>query len=265
MNCFNMIDTGYLQLAKNQALNFGMPHMQNHTLHLVCMDEVSYVSMQTFIQVKQVENVKLTHVPISKFGGRELSYGDSGFRELMRLRPRIFMQMAKELGGALHTEADVFWFQDPENLVKDAGDFDWLMQHDASGPDYHVAWLNIGCTYYSSTPGSMKMFELWIKHHDSSSLMDQEALCELLQTTVDPAFRLFPILEEGFDFRDATQKLNVSIKCFDKRLVQNGHCAFKEGYINLHSPAAIHVNHHSGVGKKIELLKSCGAWIYGGD
>jgi len=261
MNCFNMVDEGYLPLAKNQVLNFKMPHMESHMLHLVCMDSKSHADLQAFAQEVGARNIVITHQPLSSFNGAQLSYGDPGFRELMRVRPRIFKQMAERLGGALHTEADVFWFQDPEELVKKSPKFDWLIQHDASGPDYHVAWLNIGCAYYTASANSMRMFDMWISHHDSSTLMDQEALCELLQTTVNPAYKLFPILESGFDYRDATARLGVSVECFDKKLVQNGHVAFKEGYINKYTPHAVHVNHHSGVSTKIELLKSCNAWL----
>lgn len=263
MKCFNMVDTGYLRLAKNQILNFIMPHMKQHDLYLICMDQTSFDSLKDFANKLNPSNLKLSFMPISKFGGRPLAYGDDGFRELMKLRPRIFKQMSEMLGGALHTEADIFWFQDPEKLVEDAGEFDWLMQHDASGSGYHVAWLNIGCAYYTNTPKSLFMFDKWINHHDNSSLMDQESLCELLQTTVDPSFKLFPILEENFDYLDATKKLEVSIKCFDKKLVQNGHSAFKEGYIHKYKPYAVHANHHSGISKKIELLKSCGGWVLG--
>lgn len=257
MKCFNIIDAGYMPLVRNQLKNFSLDYMKDHELNIYCLDKTSFELCQQMVESS--ENIKLHSAASLMWDGNAASYGDEKFKKLMRLRPKMFLEIVRSLGDSLHTEADVFWFQDPLNVVPSHPNCDWLIQHDGAGPNCDIPWLNIGCAFYRDTLGSIRLFEKWIEHHDNSSLLDQEALHELLNMTVDKSLR-WPSQTHA-DYREACRILEVNVDCFNKTEVQNGCNAFKEGYIRSYKPVAVHANHHTGIETKISLLKSCGGWL----
>lgn len=254
LNCFNIVDSGYVELTKNQILNFQKEYMHNCLLHIYCLDNDSLIQLNKFSE--NFKNIKIINSTQVNWRGQEAHYGDERFRNLMKLRPRMFKTITTELNGALHTEADVFWFNDPNHSLNDKEEYDWIIQHDSGGGEYDTPWLNVGCAYYGATRESFKLFDLWISHHDSSSLMDQEALCDVLSLTSDKSMA-WP----KHTFFSACEKLGIKLRCMDKKFVQNGYNAFKQNYINLYKADAVHVNHHTGNRIKIDLLKSCNGWL----
>jgi len=246
-----------MPLVRNQIKNFELSYMRDHELNLYCLDSKSYEDCR---QLTEGNSGFVVHdVAKLKWDGRSANYGDEKFKQLMKIRPKMFLDIVRSLGGALHTEADVFWFEDPSIVIYPLSGYDWKIQHDGAGPHCDIPWLNIGCAYYSDAPGSIMLFEKWIRHHDSTSLLDQEALHELLNTTVNKSLT-WPSSTHA-DYKEACNLLGVKVDCFDKRQVQNGCNAFKDGYITTYKPVAVHANHHTGINTKIDLLKSCGAWL----
>jgi hypothetical protein len=254
VNCFNIVDSGYVELTENQIKNFQQSHMLSHDLHIACLDSHSLSHLKSFSL--GTRNVHFIDKLIADHSARHAEYGDESFRKITSIRPSMIFDIVMELNGALHTEADIVWFKDPREIVERHDGYDWLIQHD--NPHIDNTWINMGCAYYTSASGSQKLFREWVNFHKTSGMMDQESLMCMLDSYVPNQLREFG---EHAGYKQACDAMGVKIVTWDRSEVQNGYNAFREDYYKKYSPHAIHANHHVGVRAKIELLKLCGGWI----
>lgn len=260
MNFFNIINNGYVELTKNQILNFQKDYMKNHNLNILCLDNVSCENLNSFCNEFSISNVnvekslKSADIPPVNF-----DFGSPQWLKITEIRLAEMFELVVHLGGAMHSEADVYWFKDPDPLMEKFSDYDWLMQHD--NPHIDNTYLNIGCAFYTTTNGSKRLFNEWIEYHkNNNKIIDQEALMNVLDSYVARKNYKFG---DHAHYEDACKAMEVKIKTFAREDVQNGYNAFKESYVSKYNPYAVHTNHHVGLNTKIQLLKMINAWHLG--
>ena len=246
LDYLTVFNTGFLDFAKNNVLNFRDVFDEDDTLTMVSLDKNSHDIIEDYIKSLSIKNIKLKLLDL-KLPNFE-NFGSPNYKIILVYRYEIIIQKLLKSEQLYFYDSDIFFFKNPKHHIKDKlSRYDMIFQVDDPLTDGHKLYSNYVCTGNFALNNTEKTvrFMREVQQLVTPDCMDNDACCRYLNSKSTNLKT----------FKD------INIDIMDPILFQNGFEAFRFDWHLYEDKVSIHANHMVGKEAKIEAMKKAGAWL----